>query len=760
MTRLRSESRAAVVRALAGVALAMLVVVTAAGPSRAHSPKPGGAEPHDGQDREQVRRTAVHEVPSERDVEPQVDCPLGCDDGNSCTDDACDPVVGCVHTNSTAACTDGNACTTNDRCTGGTCVGGDRAPGCSACAAVAQLPPGGGTFAGTTTGTSSLTGTCDPGGTSPERVFAWTPATSGTATFETCGNGTAFDTTLSVRSGSCSGSWIACNDDGPCGNAVDPAEASRLSLPVTVGQTYYIVVGGYNGDKGAFTLRVVSPSVCGNDVREGSEECDGTDAAACGAGSCDASCACTPSGGAMPDLVPEVVDWYLQFGATVDPGDVAEGCAEQLSGSDLLRFGVRTLNLGNGDLFLGNPQCPSPCTDHPLEICGNSNFICSPAGGHNHGHYLDYAVYELLDASNQVVVVGHKQGFCLLDGFDSGVPCPGRKFTCTYQGLTVGCADLYESSLGCQYLDITDIPAGEYTLRIRVDPQSRIAEVREDNNVVTVPVTITGDACNNVQDIAPGGGTVTGTTVGDNTVAGGCNGTGTSPERVFRWRPALSGIATFSTCSTVETAYDTVVYVRAGACDGPQLGCNDDGPCAISGSPVQGSRLSLSVTAGQAYYVFVDGYLGAKGPFGLTVTAPTTCTPNGAPCDDGNACTTGDACSGGACVGSPPTAPQEVNDTVRLDPAPGATAISWQDAPGPFVVYRGSLPADTTWAYDHTCLAGPNPDPSALDAQSPAAGDLFWYLVTRKSSCGESIAGRDGAGTPVAPGPACSGGGP
>ncbi len=48
----------------------------------------------------------------------------GCDDGNVCTDDSCDPRAGCVHTNNTAPCDDGNACTTGDQCSAGVCQGG------------------------------------------------------------------------------------------------------------------------------------------------------------------------------------------------------------------------------------------------------------------------------------------------------------------------------------------------------------------------------------------------------------------------------------------------------------------------------------------------------------------------------------------------------------------------------------------------------------------------------------------------------------
>lgn len=50
--------------------------------------------------------------------------PGGCDDGNPCTDDKCDPVVGCKNTPNSAACDDGDGCTVGDVCLGGKCVVG------------------------------------------------------------------------------------------------------------------------------------------------------------------------------------------------------------------------------------------------------------------------------------------------------------------------------------------------------------------------------------------------------------------------------------------------------------------------------------------------------------------------------------------------------------------------------------------------------------------------------------------------------------
>jgi hypothetical protein len=49
---------------------------------------------------------------------------LSCDDGNPCTEDACLPDGGCSHTNVVGLCNDGDACTGNDTCVDGACISG------------------------------------------------------------------------------------------------------------------------------------------------------------------------------------------------------------------------------------------------------------------------------------------------------------------------------------------------------------------------------------------------------------------------------------------------------------------------------------------------------------------------------------------------------------------------------------------------------------------------------------------------------------
>ncbi len=47
--------------------------------------------------------------------------PLSCEDGNSCTDDSCDPQKGCVYTHNSAPCDDGLFCNGHDTCGDGSC---------------------------------------------------------------------------------------------------------------------------------------------------------------------------------------------------------------------------------------------------------------------------------------------------------------------------------------------------------------------------------------------------------------------------------------------------------------------------------------------------------------------------------------------------------------------------------------------------------------------------------------------------------------
>jgi lysyl oxidase-like protein 2/3/4 len=108
---------------------------------------------------------------------------------------------------------------------------------------------------------------------------------------------------------------------------------------------------------------------------------------------------------------------------------------------------------------------------------------------HKHHHLRGYARYELVNADG-VVMIGRKQAFCVSDNkqIDQGIPVP--RYQCTDQGLSRGWADVYDIDVACQWLDVTDVAPGMYTLRILVNPENNLMESDTTNNVFTKDVSL------------------------------------------------------------------------------------------------------------------------------------------------------------------------------------------------------------------------------------------------------------------------------
>ncbi|MSQ84560.1 MAG: hypothetical protein EXR77_17050 [Myxococcales bacterium] len=128
--------------------------------------------------------------------------PTSCNDGNPCTDDACDPKAGCVHVPNSATCSDGSACTANDGCAQAACAG----------TAV----------------------DCDDA--NPCTADACAPASgcSHKALSQACDDGSACTVADQCQSGACvPGKLLACTDANPC--TVDSCDSKLgcLHLPAT-----------------------------------------------------------------------------------------------------------------------------------------------------------------------------------------------------------------------------------------------------------------------------------------------------------------------------------------------------------------------------------------------------------------------------------------------------------------------------------------------------------------------------------------------
>jgi len=155
---------------------------------------------------------------------------------------------------------------------------------------------------------------------------------------------------------------------------------------------------------------------------------------------------------------------------------IVEGCVDGPGWRRLLRFETTTPNMGTADLHFGAP------TDSNL-------FVYSEC--HDHFHFDNYLSWRLLAEDGSVAATGHKQAFCLMD-FERWSPTAEvrARYTCDYQGIQAGWADTYAAYLDCQWIDITDVPGGTYTIEAVINPEELLPERDYSNNLTLVTHTI------------------------------------------------------------------------------------------------------------------------------------------------------------------------------------------------------------------------------------------------------------------------------
>jgi hypothetical protein len=101
---------------------------------------------------------------------------------------------------------------------------------------------------------------CPYGSWSPDVVYSWVATSDMLLTIDLCSEGNQYDTKVFVYENSTS-TMVGCNDDF-CANSWT-YYASRIDyVPMTTGNTYYIVVDGYGGDCGNYELSLFEDFQC------------------------------------------------------------------------------------------------------------------------------------------------------------------------------------------------------------------------------------------------------------------------------------------------------------------------------------------------------------------------------------------------------------------------------------------------------------------------------------------------------------------
>ncbi len=129
--------------------------------------------------------------------------------------------------------------------------------------------------------------------------------------------------------------------------------------------------------------------------------------------------------------------------------DVDEGCVTGYGTRYVISFTSRINNIGTLDFYIGNS------TTQPGMFNLNN---C-----HGHDHYEGYGDYRLFDSNGNIVPAGHKNGFCVID------LCGWGQYTCGNMGISAGCYDAYGAGTQCQWIDITDVPTGDYRVAVIIN---------------------------------------------------------------------------------------------------------------------------------------------------------------------------------------------------------------------------------------------------------------------------------------------------
>ena len=348
---------------------------------------------------------------------------------------------------------------------------------------------------------------------------------------------------------------------------------------------------------------------------------------------------------AQTDLLPDIIVREDELYDNVIVTNIVPGRRH-------IRLSTGTPNAGAGKLYVYGGADLGNGKQQVIQRIYRSNgtfwernagqFVYHPT--HNHIHveaWCQYYIREILpgDGVGDILAEGEKTSFCILDlaVYNSSLPGfpPGGQFnscSSTTQGLSVGWMDIYSKELDGQWIDITDIPHGEYWLEAVVDPDGHFLESNEGNNAARIKVnigagsgTILPDAYENNNSRTETAARAEGALNSPN--LGPCN-----PEKVvtdltihsadndyFRfYLPATGTAADFIRIEFSNAAGD--LDMRLQNSSGTTL--------ATSDSTNNSEQISLNGRAAGYYYAHIYGWSGATSP---NYTLKVNPSANGAP---------------------------------------------------------------------------------------------------------------------------------
>ncbi len=217
----------------------------------------------------------------------------------------------------------------------------------------------------------------------------------------------------------------------------------------------------------------------------------------------------SPDASGLPDLIA-LPPFNIFMAGPDDPGS---------EGVDAIIFAANVWNGGDGPLVVEGFRQPGEAVMDAYQYLYENGSIVGkelvgeleydPIEGHRHWHFRDFAQYRIIDDAGNEVAVSGKEAFCLMptDPVDLTIPNAewrvwdsGLATSCGSFGaiwireiLQVGWGDTYYQGVPGQWIEIADVPNGEYLLEVATNTDGRLAELRDDNNVATTRILLGGE---------------------------------------------------------------------------------------------------------------------------------------------------------------------------------------------------------------------------------------------------------------------------
>ena len=164
-------------------------------------------------------------------------------------------------------------------------------------------------------------------------------------------------------------------------------------------------------------------------------------------------------------------------------------------GKRLLRFATVQVNVGPGPFRLHGFDEADGVADHgdTLSVVqwikredgswterATTAQMSWSGDGHDHWHLLDFQKFKLVSLNSSVLGNVAKTGFCAFDSYPYTSPkqayYTGDRHICqtnpkgkVLMGTSRGWGDIYRWDIAFQWIDITDLPNGDYRVRVVVD---------------------------------------------------------------------------------------------------------------------------------------------------------------------------------------------------------------------------------------------------------------------------------------------------